>query len=80
MNTNPHCGRIFRISIWIVALMYVCSITESTYSVVRSLKENLQMTSRVVVQNIVLFLVYIFLRTAPGISILNISNEKLRHD
>ena len=51
MHTNRRCGRIFRISIWIVTLMYVCSITEITYSVVRSLKENLQMSSRVVVLN-----------------------------
>ena len=51
MQTNLYRGSNFPVSIWILLLIYVCSITENSFSLVRNLKGNSQLIGGLVIRN-----------------------------
>ena len=51
MHTNLHSGSNFPVTIWILLLIYVCSTTEKSFSLVRNLNGNSQLTGGLVIRN-----------------------------
>ena len=51
MHTNLYRGSNFSVTIWILLLIYVCSITENSFALVRNLKGNSQLIGGLVIRN-----------------------------